>query len=105
MQIHAEALDGELWAEVDDPNDLRTAEFVFVPEGRQHQLASSWGGYWNTPVVDFAFIRNMHFPSDSMLSQLKAWLPDLIHNYGSSQPVLDTKLADFLQCILATCIF
>ena len=26
--IHAEVLDGEAWAEVDDPNDLRVAEFV-----------------------------------------------------------------------------
>ena len=69
-QIHAETLGGEIWAEVDDPNDLRNAEFVFAPQHRRSHLESSWGGYWNTPIIDFAFIRNMHFPPDSMVSQL-----------------------------------
>lgn len=98
VEIHGEALDGEIWAEVDDPNDLRNAEFVFVPGARQARLDSSWGGYWNTPVTDFAFIRNMHFPPDSMVSQLKAYLPDVMVNYGSTQSVLNEKLANYLRC-------
>ena len=97
-QIHAETLNGEIWAEVDDPNDLRNAEFVFVPENRRRHLEISWGGYWNTPVTDFAFIRNMYFPPDSMVSQLKSYLPDLITNYGSAQAVLNEKLANYLHC-------
>ncbi|MCA1703321.1 MAG: class I and II aminotransferase, partial [Actinobacteria bacterium] len=98
MQIHAEVLDGGLWAEVDDPNDLRAASFAFVPSGRRQQLESSWGGYWQTPVIDFAFIRNMYFPSSALISQLRAALPELITNYGSAQPLLDEKLAYFLRC-------
>lgn len=98
VQIHAEILDGELWAEVDDPNDLRTATFAFVPSSRRQQLESSWGGYWNTPITDFAFIRNMYFPSSSMMSQLRDSLPELVTNYGSAQAVLDEKLAYFLRC-------
>ncbi len=97
-QIHAETLNGELWAEVDDPNDLRNAEFVFAPQHRRRQLETSWGGYWNTPILDFAFIRNMHFPPDSMVSQLKSNLPNLIANYGSTQSVLNEKLANYLRC-------
>jgi histidinol-phosphate/aromatic aminotransferase/cobyric acid decarboxylase-like protein/choline kinase len=97
-RIHAETLDGELWAEVDDPNDLRNAEFVFAPERRRRQLESSWGGYWNTPVLDFAFIRNMYFPPDSMVSQLTANFSRLITNYGSAQAVLNEKLANYLRC-------
>lgn len=98
VQIHAEVIDGELWAEVDDPNDLRAASFTFVPSGRRQQLESSWGGYWQTPVTDFAFIRNMYFPSSSMMSQLRASLPELVTNYGSAQTFLDEKLAYFLRC-------
>lgn len=98
VQIHAEILESELWAEVDDPNDLRTADFMFIPSGRRQQLEQSWGGYWNTSIIDFAFIRNMYFPTSSMLSQIRASLPALVANYSSSQLVLDQKLAYFLRC-------
>jgi histidinol-phosphate/aromatic aminotransferase/cobyric acid decarboxylase-like protein/choline kinase len=98
VQIHAEILDGELWAEVDDPNDLRSADFAFTPSSRRGYLESSWGGYWTTPVTDFAFIRNMYFPTASMLSQLRSSLPELVTNYGSAQAILDRKLAYFLRC-------
>jgi histidinol-phosphate/aromatic aminotransferase/cobyric acid decarboxylase-like protein/choline kinase len=98
VQIHAEVLEGETWAEVDDPNDLRIANFTFMPSGRRQQLESSWGGYWNTPVTDFGFIRNMHFPTSSMLSQMRASLPELVVNYGSAQVILNQKLAYYLQC-------
>jgi histidinol-phosphate/aromatic aminotransferase/cobyric acid decarboxylase-like protein/choline kinase len=97
-QIHAETLTGELWAEVDDPNDLRNAEFVFAPQDRRRHLESSWGGYWNTPILDFAFIRNMHFPPDSMVSQLTSNLSKLMTNYGSTQSLLNQKLANYLRC-------
>jgi histidinol-phosphate/aromatic aminotransferase/cobyric acid decarboxylase-like protein/choline kinase len=97
-RIHAEILSGELWAEVDDPNDVRNAEFVFAPEHRRRHLESSGGGYWNTPILDFASIRNMYFPPDSMVSQLTANLSRLITNYGSTQWVLNEKLANYLRC-------
>lgn len=98
VQVHAETLDGEVWAEVDDANDLRAARFAFVPADRRRQLESSWGGYWQTPVTDFAFIRNMYFPSSSMMSQLRASLPELVTNYGSAQALLNEKLGYFLRC-------
>jgi histidinol-phosphate/aromatic aminotransferase/cobyric acid decarboxylase-like protein/choline kinase len=97
-QIHAVTLNGELWAEVDDPNDLRNAEFVFAPQHRRRHLENSWGGYWNTPILDFAFIRNMHFPPDSMVSQLMSNLSKLMTNYGSTQSLLNEKLANYLRC-------
>jgi histidinol-phosphate/aromatic aminotransferase/cobyric acid decarboxylase-like protein/choline kinase len=98
VQVHAETLDGEVWAEVDDANDLRAASFTFVPTDRRRQLESSWGGYWQTPVTDFAFIRNMYFPGSSMMSQLRAALPELVTNYGSAQALLNEKLGYFLRC-------
>ncbi|MER5669722.1 aminotransferase class I/II-fold pyridoxal phosphate-dependent enzyme [Pseudonocardia alni] len=97
-RIHAERLDGELWAEVDDPNDLENADYLFAPDRRRRHLESSWGGYWNHELLDFAFIRNMHFPPDSLVSQMRAYLPRLMENYGSAQTVLDRKLAHHLLC-------
>jgi histidinol-phosphate/aromatic aminotransferase/cobyric acid decarboxylase-like protein/choline kinase len=92
-EIHAEVLDGELWSEVDDPTDLRIAEFTFSPSARLELLESTWGGSWGLGVLDFAFIRNMHFPTAAMLSELRFHLAELLQNYGSSQPVLNRKLS------------
>jgi histidinol-phosphate/aromatic aminotransferase/cobyric acid decarboxylase-like protein/CTP:phosphocholine cytidylyltransferase-like protein len=94
--IHGEVVE-ERWAEVDDPNDLRVAEFTFNPAARYDTLTSSGGGNWTNDVVDFASVRNMYFPTSAMLSELRLNLPDLLHDYGSRQAVLDEKLAWALQ--------
>jgi histidinol-phosphate/aromatic aminotransferase/cobyric acid decarboxylase-like protein/CTP:molybdopterin cytidylyltransferase MocA len=96
-EIHAEVIDSELWSEVDDPSDLRLAEFKFSPSARHGILESTWGGSWDLGVLDFAFIRNMHFPPPAMLSELRFHLPELLQNYGSAQVVLNTKLSWALQ--------
>jgi histidinol-phosphate/aromatic aminotransferase/cobyric acid decarboxylase-like protein/choline kinase len=96
--VHAEILDGEKWAEVDDPNDLQVAEFVFNEKQRLSILEEGFGGYWNYDVLDFAFIRNMYFPNTSIISELRNSLPDLLHNYGSRQSIVDRKMAWFLLC-------
>jgi histidinol-phosphate/aromatic aminotransferase/cobyric acid decarboxylase-like protein/choline kinase len=96
-KIHALILEGEEWAEVDDPNDLRVAEFTFNKAGRLELLQDAWGGYWNHRVLDFAFIRNMYFPDASMISQIKNNLAPLIENYGSKQEHLNRKMAYYLQ--------
>ncbi len=96
--IHAEILDREIWAEIDDPNDLKCAEFMFCPENRFDILQDSFGGYWNYDILDFCFIRNMYFPNPSIISDIRNNFPSLIHNYGSKQSILNEKLAYFLKC-------
>ncbi len=96
-EIHAEIIRDETWAEVDDPNDLRIAEFKFSPQNRYDTLSSGWGGNWDVGVLDFAFIRNMYFPTPAMLSELRLNLPALLHNYGSRQSTLDEKMAWALE--------
>ena len=96
--INAEIIRGEKWAEVDDANDLRVAEYVFSPQSRRVLLEKSMGGYWSVDTLDFCFIRNVYFPTSSMLSELKNNLPKLLHNYGSTQAILNEKLAFFLLC-------
>lgn len=81
------------WAEIDDPNDLRIAEFQFDDARKTDILEKAWGGYWSYPVLDFAFIRNMHFPPPSVFSEVRSNLVNLLGNYGSSQAILNEKLA------------
>ena len=81
---------------MDDPNDLRIAEFVFDKPARRRILDESMGGYWSYEMTDFCFIRNMYFPTGAVLSELRANLPKLLHNYGSSQKMPDQKLATVL---------
>jgi histidinol-phosphate/aromatic aminotransferase/cobyric acid decarboxylase-like protein/choline kinase len=94
--VHAEILTGERWAEVDDPNDLRIAEFAFNKDKRLSILEEGFGGYWNYDILDFSFIRNMYFPNPAILSEMRNSLPDLLHNYGSRQSVVDRKMGWFL---------
>ena len=96
--VHAEILEGEKWAEVDDPNDLHGAEFIFNHQRRGAILEEGFGGFWHYDILDFCFIRNMYFPNSSILSEIKNNVPDLLHNYGSRQALLNQKLAWLLLC-------
>jgi histidinol-phosphate/aromatic aminotransferase/cobyric acid decarboxylase-like protein/choline kinase len=97
-KIQAEIVDGDRWSEVDDPNDLQVARFVFEPERRLEILERGKGGLWNFDVLDFTYLRNMYFPTDAMLASMRQALPQLVRNYGSAQTVLNAKLAGLLLC-------
>jgi histidinol-phosphate/aromatic aminotransferase/cobyric acid decarboxylase-like protein/choline kinase len=96
--IHAEILSGQRWAELDDPNDFESANYIFDPASRYPTVSTAQGGYWNYDVLDFCFLRNMYFPTGGVISELRNSLPSLIHNYGSSQKNLNRKLAYHLLC-------
>jgi histidinol-phosphate/aromatic aminotransferase/cobyric acid decarboxylase-like protein/GTP:adenosylcobinamide-phosphate guanylyltransferase len=98
QKIHALTVDGNDWAEVDDPNDLSSAAFVFEKEKQLEMLNYSFGGFWNYDITDFCFIRNMYFPNGSVLSELRNNMKELLQNYGSKQAILDQKLAYYLLC-------
>lgn len=102
-RIHAEIVEGALWAEVDDPNDLNAAEFVFDREGRGQILERTMGGYWAHDVLDFCFLRNMYFPTAAVLGEIRNSVAALVRNYGSKQAVLNEKLSYLLLCE-AACI-
>jgi histidinol-phosphate/aromatic aminotransferase/cobyric acid decarboxylase-like protein/choline kinase len=86
------------WAEVDDPNDLLSAEFTFNPPARLDLAERAWGGYWALPHLDFAFIRNMYFPTPAVVAELRNNLEALLVNYGSAQATLNRKLAYVERC-------
>lgn len=97
-RVAAALVPPESWVEVDDHNDLAAARFRFEPERRAEILDRALGGHWSLAVEDFSFMRNEHFPTAAMLAMLREALPSLVGNYGSSQAVLDEKLAWFLRC-------
>jgi histidinol-phosphate/aromatic aminotransferase/cobyric acid decarboxylase-like protein len=74
------------------------AEFKFDPEGRRSLLEEAQGGFWPLDVLDFCFLRNMYWPTPAMFSEMRRNLPSLLQNYGSSQVLLDRKLAWWLRC-------
>ncbi len=81
------------WAEVDDPNDLSSAEFLFNLKERENILENSHGGFWNYPISDYSYIRNFYYPTNSMFAHLRNSMKELIWNYGSSQEILNKKLS------------
>lgn len=97
-EIHASIVEDERWGEVDTPNDLEKVLYLFDESQQLSILEKTYGGYWNFPVTDFCFIRNMYFPNKSILSEIKNNLANLLHNYGSKQSLLNQKLAVLLLC-------
>jgi histidinol-phosphate/aromatic aminotransferase/cobyric acid decarboxylase-like protein/CTP:phosphocholine cytidylyltransferase-like protein len=96
--ISAEILTTERWTEIDDPNDINVARFLFDASSRKKTLDESFGGYWNYDVLDFCFLRNMYFPNGAVDSEMRNSLPAVVRNYGSAQGILDAKLAYYLLC-------
>lgn len=96
-EIYCEIINNNDWTEVDDPNDLTVAEFEFNKNKRISILEDTFGGYWNFDIIDFCFIRNMYFPTKSMISEIKNNVSFLLHNYGSKQSILNKKLSYVLQ--------
>ena len=91
--IAVELTGGAEWAEVDDPVDLAAARFRFAPAQRAAILDQARGGHWSFPVLDFSFMANAYFPTAPMLEALRDALPELVGGYGSTQAVVDEKLA------------
>jgi histidinol-phosphate/aromatic aminotransferase/cobyric acid decarboxylase-like protein/choline kinase len=96
--IHGEIVAYNSWAEIDDPNDLTAAEYVFDKAQRLEILEKLWGGYWNYDILDFCFLRNMYFPTTGMLAQMRNVLSELIVNYGSSSQVMNEKMSYLVGC-------
>lgn len=97
-RVHAEIVENEVWAEVDDPNDLHVAEFAFDRAARGRILEHTMGGYWSHRMLDFCFLRNMYFPPPAALAEIRNSTHALLTNYGSRQLVLNQKLSWLLLC-------
>ena len=88
-RLEAYPLQGEKWYEIDDAQDLDTAETLFSPASRQIQkLHAQYGGYWRYPdVLDYCYLVNPYFPPPRMAQEMKGLFGDLLTNYPSGMKV------------------
>lgn len=94
--IKAKKLDGQMWYEIDDIQDLNIAESIFSPndDDKVSLIQKRYGGYWRYPkLMDFCYLVNPYFPPQRLLNEIKANFEKLITQYPSGMEV---------NCLLAS---
>lgn len=89
-RIRARRLEGQLWYEIDDIQDLDIAESLFAedPDEKAALITGRYGGYWRYPKMkDFCYLVNPYFPPRKMLNEIKANFDILISEYPSGMRV------------------
>lgn len=88
-EIKAERLDGELWYEIDDVQDLNIAESIFTnAKDKLQKFNKRFGGYWRYPhMMDFCYLVNPFYPNRKLLDEIKANFERLICDYPSGQEI------------------
>ncbi len=88
-QLKALPLDGELWYEIDDLQDLDNASIVFAkPKDKFELLSKRYGGYWRfDDLIDFCYLVNPYFPSEKMSKEIHYNLDKLIQSYPSGEKI------------------
>ncbi|MBO4450088.1 MAG: aminotransferase class I/II-fold pyridoxal phosphate-dependent enzyme [Clostridiales bacterium] len=89
-RIRARRLEGQLWYEIDDIQDLDIAESLFAedPDEKAALITGRYGGYWRYPKMkDFCYLVNPYFPPQKMLNEIKANFETLISQYPSGMRV------------------
>ena len=88
--IKAKRLEGQLWYEIDDIQDLDIAASMFAPDEdeKMHLFKSRYGGYWRYPqLIDFCYLVNPYFPSPKLMDEMKASFEKLLVQYPSGMGV------------------
>lgn len=89
-EIKAKRLEGQLWYEIDDIQDLDIAESMFAKsdEEKLARLQSRYGGYWRYPkLLDFCYLVNPYYPPRKMMDEMKANFEKLLTEYPSGMYV------------------
>lgn len=85
-EIKAKKLNGQLWYEIDDIQDLDIASSMFAPNDDE-KIASiqvRYGGYWRYPhLLDFCYLVNPYFPPQKLIDEMKASFETLLTQYPS----------------------
>lgn len=89
-EIKAKKLEGQLWYEIDDIQDLDIASSMFAVD-EEEKLASiqaRYGGYWRYPsLLDFCYLVNPYFPPQKLINEMKASFEVLLTQYPSGMKV------------------
>lgn len=89
-EIKAKRLNGQLWYEIDDIQDLDIATSMFIPDEDQRVelLCGRYGGYWRYPqLIDFCYLVNPYYPPQKLMDEIKASFEKLITQYPSGMRV------------------
>lgn len=87
--IKAKRLEGQLWYEIDDIQDLDIASSMFAGDTEKlSMLQKRYGGYWRYPrMLDFCYLVNPYFPPQKLLNEMKASFDTLVSEYPSGMGV------------------
>lgn len=89
-EIVAHRLNGQIWYEIDDIQDLDIATSMFAPnqDKKVTLLQSRYGGYWRYPkLLDFCYLVNPYFPPQKLIDEIKASFENLLRDYPSGMRV------------------
>ena len=89
VELKALPITDEPWYEIDDVQDLDIAEAIFS-EGKEQlsKYMKRYGGYWRFPkMLDFCYLVNPYFPTETMKNELRANFDTLLTEYPSGMGV------------------
>ena len=88
--IRAKRLEGQLWYEIDDVQDLDIARVLFMEDGDEkvQSMQARYGGYWRFPkLLDFCYLVNPFYPPMRLKDELRANMDTLLTQYPSGMQV------------------
>jgi len=88
--IKAKRLEGQLWYEIDDIQDLDMASTVFTENANERlaSLRNRFGGCWRFPkLTDYCYLANPYFPPAELINEVQASFAKLMLQYPSGLQV------------------
>jgi histidinol-phosphate/aromatic aminotransferase/cobyric acid decarboxylase-like protein/choline kinase len=88
--IKVKRLEGQLWYEIDDIQDLDLASTIFTKDAddRLASLRKRFGGFWRYPkLTDFCYLVNPYFPPSELINEIQASFAKLMLQYPSGLEV------------------
>lgn len=98
--MKAKCLQGELWYEIDDIQDLDIAQTLFIEDDMQRYqyLMKRYGGYWRFPhLQDYCYLVNPYFPTRRMQEEMESNFDSLMRQYPSGMEVNSLLAAKCFQ--------
>lgn len=98
--MKAKRLQGELWYEIDDIQDLDIAQTLFIEDDTQRYqyLMKRYGGYWRFPhLQDYCYLVNPYFPTRRMQEEMESNFDSLMRQYPSGMGVNSLLAAKCFQ--------
>lgn len=89
-ELRVKRLNGQVWYEIDNIQDLNIAESLFAASEEEHydKIACRYGGYWRYPkLLDFCYLVNPYYPPKKMTEEMKSNFETLLTEYPSGMAV------------------